>query len=95
VEVKLPAHVNALAHSPIGEWTEEQNQQFELAQDALSALVADCTRRIAEAGSQQEIDRLLVEQMNLVIRRRDLDPRNDVQVAEALADAERLLGEVE
>ncbi|WP_424893469.1 hypothetical protein [Streptomyces sp. XH2] len=91
-EYHVATQPDTLAAERLAVMTDEQISQFELASDALAAVIAHYTNLITEAGSQEEADRLGAERMRYIIQQRDLDPGSGESIRAAFEAAEDLLG---
>lgn len=61
---------------PLGEWSEEEAEMYDLAIDTLRFMLAECSAALASASDDAEKKRLLGKQAEIVTRRRTLDPRD-------------------
>ncbi|MGW0431195.1 DUF6406 domain-containing protein [Micromonospora sp. NPDC003197] len=75
----------------LGAWTEEEAARFGLAQQTLSALIASCSTRLANATDPGQQERLSAEQAGYARERRALRPGDTEQVDQILRDYPALL----
>lgn len=71
---------------PWGEWSQQQEEQFDLARSVLSTLVSMCSAQIAAASDPAERADLQLAQAGYARERRLLQVGDDVAVARVLRD---------